>query len=264
MKRFVTAALAVLASSTVLADKAPASWRDPVTGMSFVSIDKGCYQMGTAEPVAPHPDPFWQRIGYKAALSHDEQPRHEVCVDAFWMGEHEVTADEWKAVMGGGSGGKAPVARVSWEQARIFAARLSERSGVRYRLPTEAEWEYACRAGAAEAQTVISLELVGQAWYSRGEARRDAPEPVGQLAANAFGLHDMLGNVWEWTEDSYRPDAYARHALYNPVVREAAGQKVIRGGSFRTEPRQTRCTARGHIDPDQTLDAVGFRLVRVR
>ena len=87
---------------------------------------------------------------------------------------------------------------------------------------------------------------------------------VGALKANAFGLHDMLGNVWEWTEDSYRADAYARHALYNPKAEAAGGPRVIRGGSFRTEWIQTRCAMRGRYAPAETLDTIGMRLVRAR
>lgn len=265
MKRLMFAALALLSAASTLAEKTAPVWRDPTTGMPFVQVTRGCYQMGTASPVSAHPDPFWGRIGYDGQLSADEVPQHEVCIDAFWMGKFEVRSDEWHKVMGGtgSADGDRPIARVTWAQARIFAERLSERSGARYRLPTEAEWEYACRAGSAVEHVAISLELVGQAWYSRGEARRSEPQKVGALATNAFGLHDMLGNVWEWTEDSYRADGYGRHDLYNPVVREAEGQKVIRGASFRTEPRQTRCAVRGHIDPTQALDSVGFRLVRI-
>lgn len=264
MKVMITAAAAAWVAATAHAQPAGAAWNDPTTGMPFVEIKKGCYKMGSANPVKPYPDPFWEVVAKQPTLSADEAPQHEVCLDAFWVGKYEVRNAEWKAIMGEGAGDdEHPVAKVTWEQARTFAERLSERSGQRYRLPTEAEWERACRAGAAAEAVAENEELIGKAWHGRGDARRPAPQKAGQLAANAFGLHDMLGNVWEWTEDSYAADGYRRHALYNPAAREPAAQKVIRGGGFRTEPRQTRCAVRGHIAPGQALDSVGFRLVRL-
>lgn len=254
------------------AEPAAESWTEPATGMVFLSIAKGCYQMGAQAPITAFPDPFWERVGHLPRLTDDEMPRHEVCVDAFWIGKHEVRVAEWRKLMGGEKGGSSdasdgnvPVAAVTWAQARQFAERLGQASGQRFRLPTEAEWEYACRAGAKDDEIAYSRELVGRAWYGRGEARQPSPRPVGQLKANAFGLHDVLGNVWEWTEDSYSPGGYQQHTLFNPVVRDAAApQKVMRGGSIRTEPRQTRCGARGHLAAEQRLDTVGFRLVRER
>lgn len=265
MKALIAAAATAVVAATAHAEPAQAVWNDPTTNMAFVKIDKACYKMGSATPVKAFPDPFWEVIGYKHTLSEDEVPQHEVCLNAYWIGKYEVRADEWRKVMGEGGGeDDRPITNVTWEQARSFAERLGELSGVRYRLPTEAEWEHACRAGAKADQQVLSTELVGKAWYSRGDARRPSPEKVGLLPANAFGLHDMLGNVWEWTEDSYAADGYRRHALYNPVARDpAAAQKVIRGASFRTEPRQTRCAIRGHVAATQALDSIGFRLVRL-
>lgn len=250
--------LAVVAQSQSMAD----TWTDPTTGIRFVRVEKGCYRMGTADPVTPFPDPFWELIGYRPNLSADEAP-HDVCLDAFWIATHEVRGRDWRKVMENGAhDSDAPVAFVTWDAARTFAERLSVLSGARFRLPTEAEWEYACRAGGDD-RVAFTRELEGIAWYSRGNARRDAPQSVGQLAPNGFGLFDMLGNVWEWTEDSYSTGGYARHMRNNPVVQEPTGQKVIRGGSFRTEPRQTRCNVRGHLGPEEKLDSVGFRLVAV-
>lgn len=265
MRAMIAAAATALAAATAQAEAPRAVWNDPTTDMPFVRIDKACYKMGSATPVKAFPDPFWERIGFKPTLSEDEVPHHEVCLNAYWIGKYEVRWSDWKKIMGEGEGeDDRPVTNITWEQARTFAERLSERSGSRFRLPTEAEWEHACRAGASTDQVVSGREPVGKAWHSQGEARRPAAEKVGQLAANAFGLHDMLGNVWEWTEDSYAADGYRRHALYNPIVRDpAAAQRVIRGAGFRTEPLQTRCTVRGHVAPFQALDSIGFRLVRL-
>lgn len=264
MKWIMTFGLLGLASAALAQPADVRTWKEPATGMSFALIDKSCYQMGTATPVEAYPDSLWQRINFQPQLSADEMPRHEVCVDAFWIGQYEVRVGEWNALMNGSDKGDMhPVTRISWEQAREFAERLSKHSGLRFRLPTEAEWEHACRAGEAVEQYAIHTELAGKAWYGRGKARRTEPQPTGALQANGFGLYDMLGNVWEWTQDSYFPDGYSRHTLYNPLLQAPAPQKLIRGGSFRTEPRQTRCAVRGHIAPAEALDSVGFRLVRI-
>ncbi|WP_420474495.1 formylglycine-generating enzyme family protein [Noviherbaspirillum sp. ST9] len=256
--------LILCAASAVQA--APANWQEPATGMAFVSVAKGCFQMGTEQHVPLKPNVFWERIRHDAPLSEDEGPRHEVCVDAFWMGKLEVRTGEWQKVMDGEPPANPglPVASVTLTQAREFAERLTKLSEgkERFRLPTEAEWEYACRAGAKSEELAIGGELAGQAWYGVRGSYRPQPSETGKLAANAFGLHDMLGNVWEWTEDSYLPDGYARHALYNPKVSAATPQQVIRGGAFRTEPRQMRCAMRSHYDAAQHLDSIGFRLVR--
>jgi formylglycine-generating enzyme required for sulfatase activity len=267
MKQY--AAMAICLAATLPAARAagPETWQEPVTGMSFVAITKGCFRMGSAVPVQPRLDEFWKRIRYTGTISADEVPQHEVCVDAFWMGKFEVRKGEWLQVTGSavGEGSPAlPVAAVTWTQAREFAERLTLLSGgkYRFRLPTEAEWEYACRAGAAEEIVPIGSELVGKSWYGARRAYLPVPHDTGLLAANAFGLHDMLGNVWEWTQDSYLPDGYARHQLYNPKVLAQTAQQVIRGASFRSEPRQMRCAMRGHYDAAQRLDSIGFRLVR--
>ncbi len=242
-------------------------WREPLTGMPFVLIKKACYSMGAEKAVMPRGDFFWQRINYERTLSEDETPAHEVCLDAYWIGQYEVRQTDWQKVMGKSTGemavdGSLPVVGIRWDEAQEFAIRLSELSGFHFRLPTEAEWEYACRAGLPVDQIAMNRELVGEAWYSYGEARQSAPQPVGKLQANAFGLYDMLGNVWEWTQDSYKKDAYREHQRRNPVVLKSLKQKVMRGGSIRTEPLQTRCNIRGHLHPEQTLSTVGFRLVR--
>ncbi|HEY0844555.1 MAG TPA: formylglycine-generating enzyme family protein [Noviherbaspirillum sp.] len=242
------------------------TWVEPTTKMVFVALPKGCYRMGTEKPVDPPPDAHWARIGYKGNLAEDEVPRHEVCVDAIWMAKTEVSEADWHKVMGGtppADGGRRAKVGVTWEQARAFAQRLTALSSgmARFRLPTEAEWEYGCRAGNSK-EAAETSELDGKAWFSEAQQRSYEARETGVLQANAFGLHDMLGNAWEWTEDSYRADGYTRHALYNPKVDEAGKPRVIRGGSFRTEFAQTRCTARGRYDPASSLDAIGVRLVR--
>lgn len=243
--------------------KQATEWQEPVTGMAFRALPMGCYKMGAVTPQAPQPEIFWERVGYKKSASEDEHPVHEVCLDAFWMGKHEVRAGEWQRVMGGDppANGELPITNVTWEQAEEFARRLSDASAgkVRFRLPTEAEWEYACRAGAAKDIDPLTDGADPYAWH---QFTRTEPQPVGGLQANAFGLYDMLGNVWEWVADSYAADAYARHTLFNPRVKTPSARKVLRGGSFRTERVQVRCAMRGHHAPQSGGDAIGLRLVR--
>lgn len=252
-----------------------AVWQEPLTAMQFVALPKGCFQMGSAEQLRPKADFIWEHLGYRGHLAEDEMPRHEVCLDAFWIGQHEVTAQVWLKVMGQAPAfgvGDEPAAGVTWQEALLFARRLSDLAGggQQYRLPTEAQWEYACNAGEkTPVQRQMGKKIEG-AWYSawsRDEGQQSVkPKAVGQLAANPWGLHDMLGNVWEWTADGYRADAYARHALFNPFTSEAvssANTHVIRGASHRSEYLQVRCSVRSQLSADAGLPQVGLRLVRV-
>jgi formylglycine-generating enzyme required for sulfatase activity len=267
MKRLMTVVCAFACGVAAAAPHVLPTWTESVTGMVFVALPKGCFQMGTAKPVDPPFDSHWARIGYKGNLAEDEVPQHEVCVDALWLAKTEVSEADWNKVMGGeapADGGRRAKVGVTWLQARQFAEHLTAQSAgkLRFRLPTEAEWEYACRAGAGEAPLPEREHLADKAWYAQSPERSYEAREVGVLQANAFGLHDMLGNAWEWTQDSYRADAYARHALYNSKVESAGAPRVIRGGSFRTELMQTRCTMRGRYEPAATLNSIGMRLVR--
>lgn len=255
-----------VATATAPAPVLP-KWTEPLTGVEFVALPKGCFQMGTAKPVEPPYDSHWERMGYKGNLAEDEVPRHEVCVDAFWMAKTEISESDWHKVMGGdapANTGKVAKVNVTWVQALEFVNKLSERSAQnqRFRLPTEAEWEYACRAGAKVDDEPDRALLANKAWYRHSPQRSYEVREVGMLQANAFGLHDMLGNAWEWTQDNYLADGYARHSLYNPKVEVQGNPRVIRGASFRTELAHMRCAMRGRYDPDQTMDSIGLRLVR--
>jgi formylglycine-generating enzyme required for sulfatase activity len=247
------------------AEKGPKTWQDPVTSMAFVAIPKGCFKMGAETPQVPQPDYFWGRTGYTKTASEDEKPVHEVCLDGFWLGKYEVRVNEWQRVMGGdpSPNDALPITGINWEQAAEFARQLSKLSSgkFQFRLPSEAEWEYACRAGLAQDIEPLTNGADGYAWYGFS---KKMPQEGGQLRPNAFGLHDMLGNVWEWMADSYAPNGYARHGLYNPRVNTASGQKVLRGGSFRTERVQVRCAMRSHHDQQSAQDTIGLRLVRER
>lgn len=268
MRMRALALIAALAGGPALAAEAPLPiWQEPISGMVFVAVPKGCFSMGSPADIAPPSDSSWEHLRYTRPVNADEKPAHQVCVDAFWMAAHEVTQAQWAKVMGttdvsARSAGKAK-GGVSHAEAQVFARRLGELTGgaQRFRLPSEAEWEYACRAGDRED---VSAEeaLAKQAWHDVAEIEDAVPRRVGQLIPNAFGLYDMLGNVWEWTADSYRADAYQHHALFNPRVDFPGSARVIRGGSVRTEPILVRCAKRGHQDPGQALPLIGLRLVR--
>lgn len=245
---------------------------DTHSGMRFVEIPKGCFQMGSAKALYPKSDIRWQQLGFGGQLAADETPRHEVCLDAFWIGQHEVSAEQWERISGSpppqGSG-RQPAAGMSWAAARHYAQTLSALSGgaYRYRLPTEAEWEYACRAGNDQDIVPDRKQAVATAWYNHWSGEQGYPAlevaDTGSLPANAWGVHDMLGNVWEWTEDSYGAKAYARHALFNPRHEGGTLSRVIRGGSYRSEYNQIRCSNRSQLDQASSLPHLGLRLVRV-
>lgn len=259
-------AMLVCGAATAAAPALP-KWTEPLTGVEFVALPKGCLQMGTAKPIEPPFDSNWARMGYKGNLAEDEVPRHEVCVDAFWMAKTEISEADWHKVMGGdapANTGKGAKVNVSWLQALEFVKKLSERSvgKQRFRLPTEAEWEYACRAGANVDDEPDRGLLAIKAWYRHSPQRSYEVREVGMLKANAFGLHDMLGNAWEWTQDSYLANGYTHHSLYNPMVEVQGEPRVLRGGSFRSELAHMRCALRGRYDPAQTMDSIGLRLVR--
>ena len=235
--------------------KAIKEWKDPVTGMEFVWVPGGCYEMGCGS--------------WTGDCFSDEKPAHEVCVDAFWIGMFEVTQGEWKKIMGSApasysDGDDYPVGTVSWNEVKEFIEKLNARSSDRrYRLPTEAEWEYACRSGGKEELYSGGNELDQvAAWYGSEKDEGYYTRPVGTKASNGLGIYDMSGNLWEWCEDVYDENAYSKHGRNNPVVMGGGSARVIRGGSWYQEPRSFRCTGRTRVTPDDGEGLLGFRLVR--
>ena len=201
---------------------------------------------------------------YDEGRDSDER-QHEVRISqGFWMGKYEVTQGEWESVMGANPssfdecGSPCPVETVSWNDVQEFIRSLNEREtgrGYRYRLPTEAEWEYAARAGTTETR---HGELDEVAWY--GDNSGHSTHPVGQKRANAWGLHDMLGNVWEWTGDWY--GEYPAGKVTDSGGPSTGSFRVIRGGSWGTGARGVRSAARGGHPPGGRINTIGFRLVR--
>ncbi|HBG19370.1 MAG TPA: formylglycine-generating enzyme family protein [Desulfobulbaceae bacterium] len=245
---------------------------DPGTAMEFVLVKGGCFAMGDA---AGEGDP-------------SERPVHESCVDDFYMGKYEVTNEQYKkfdATHNSGTsdglsldGAKQPVVNVSWENSVAFARWLSEKSKQNYRLPTEAEWEYAARAGSMESRFWGNNpdEACKYANVADLTAKKQRPNwtvffcddghvvatPVGSFKANGLGLHDMLGNVWEWCADVYSSEAYGRLPQDNPLYRGLGEYKVMRGGGWSNGPLGIRSSHRVGLSPDFGHHALGFRLVK--
>ena len=201
-------------------------------------------------------------------------PAHVVHITrGFYIGRHEVTQALWISVMGENPswftacGLDCPVERVNWHEIQEFIRRLSAATGDVYRLPTEAEWEYACRAGdTSEYSTGDSLDaddanILGEVTDAgAAEARARGTMTVGSFPPNAWGLYDMHGNVWEWTADDYC--AYPDTARTDPFAACASGLKNLRGGSFYFSARNARCSQRFVHEPQDRGFSIGFRLVR--
>lgn len=194
---------------------------------------------------------------------HDEQPVTRVRITrGFWLGKFEVTQSEWEAVMGSNPSrfpecGRCPVDQVSWEDAQEFIRRLNTAAeGRPYRLPTEAEREYAARAGTTGDRYADDSDRI--AWHAPESAGRT--HPVGKKAPNAFGLHDMLGNVWEWVHDWN--GLYPGGSVTDPRGPESGSARVNRGGGWFGDSFFCRASARRHNAPDRRLINLGFRLAR--
>ncbi|HPA18294.1 MAG TPA: SUMF1/EgtB/PvdO family nonheme iron enzyme [Verrucomicrobiae bacterium] len=216
-------------------------------GMRLVLVPAGEFRMGSA-------------AGEDGR--HEDEMRHVVRLTrGFRIGAMEVTQRQWEAVMGVQSPGKVkgldlPVTGVGWADAVRFCSKLSEKEGHRYRLPTEAEWEMACRAGSDGAFSGGAADEV--AWHVGNSG--EAPHPVGGLRPNAWGLHDMHGNAMEWCADWYA-ERLGREATVDPAGPAQGEARVARGGSFRHTARAARSAARQAITPSYQYDHVGFRVV---
>jgi sulfatase modifying factor 1 len=266
------ALLILLLFAYVQAAHAETSYTEPSTGMEFISIKGGCYQMGDSSGGG---DP-------------SERPVHEVCVTNFSIGKFEVTNAQYrkfKPQHDSGSPQKSslnddnqPVVNVSWEDAVMFAEWLSRKSGQTFRLPTETEWEYAARAGSSKSrfwgnnpEEACTYANVADrtAKKQRGKWTTFTCDdgyavaaPVGSFKPNGYGLHDVLGNVWEWCQDTYNSEAYTKLPKDNPVYEGSGEYRSMRGGGWSNGPRGTLSAHRVGLSPDFGHHALGFRLVK--
>ncbi len=279
-------------------DPGAMTWEEPLTSMEFVRVSAGCFMMGSPKG--------------EQGRGEDEGAVREVCVDGFWMGVKEVSrgefaqfvaatgyktdaerqgfswvyTGEWSsragfhwADTGFEQSDTHPVVHVSWNDARAMARWLSEKSDGNYRLPTEAEWEYACRAGSAASRFwgddpdmgcdyANAADLTAQerfpAWVvAQCDDGFVFTAPTGHFKANAFRMHDMLGNVWEWVHDHYQQDAYKTLSSTNPINQSHRAERTARGGSWNNRPDAVRCARRDALQaPDRRSEDLGFRLIR--
>ncbi|HXW68665.1 MAG TPA: formylglycine-generating enzyme family protein [Dissulfurispiraceae bacterium] len=255
---------------------AVAAYMDPSLGMEFVNVQGGCYQMG---------DTFGD--GFRS-----EKPVHEVCVNDFALAKYDVTVGEFskftvatgyktEAEETGGCGvlngrkwewdasrnwrnpgfnqdDSQPVVCVSWNDAEAFINWLAQVSGMRYRLPTEAEWEYAARSGGKKEKYAGGNDVDAVAWYNDnagGTAHR-----VGTKKPNGLGLYDMSGNVLQWVQDWYYENYYLESRRSNPQGPVSGHERVLRGGAWSDEPAYVRAARRSWKAPSHRASLLGFRL----
>ena len=216
-------------------------------GMEFVWVPAGEFLMGSTSEESFD----WERPLTRVRISQ-----------GFFLGKYEVTQAEWRAEMGtnpaqfSSCGPNCPVERVSWDDVQEFIRNLNAAVGEeRYRLPTEAEWEYAARAGTS-GDRYGNLDAI--AWYEDNSGRRT--HPVGQKEPNAWGLYDMLGNVWEWVGDWYGD--YPGGSVTDPRGPRSGSYRVVRGGSWFVGAGGCRASGRGNASPGIRARNLGFRLLR--
>ena len=243
-------AAVALAGLAVAAQALGTAFKDCSDCSEMVALPAGSFLMGTATP---------------GAQSY-ETPQHRVTfAQPFALGKYEVTQAEWMAVMGDNPssyiGPKRPVEGVSWNEIQEFVRRLSMKTGKPYRLPSEAEWEYAARAGGTRNYVLSddARELEQYAWTAQNSGRMT--HPVGEKPANKFGLHDMIGNVYEWTQDCYRDNHVGAPADGGAVLGQGCPH-VVKGGSHYSSAQNLRPADRGRLAPELYDSTLGFRIAR--
>jgi formylglycine-generating enzyme required for sulfatase activity len=266
MRRAVLTIVAVAAAGLVIAVTGarlaapgpPAFYVEPNTRMVLVAIEPGSFVMGS--PAS------------EAGRRPDEQPRRITLSRRIYMGRYEVTQAEWQMVMGVNPSrfsdcARCPVEQVNFYDVDDFVTRMSARStAMRYRLPTEAEWEYACRAGTTTAYAFGDQLAANDGQVNSApadgvttEAGAGRTRPVGGLRPNPWGLHDMHGNVLEWTNDFYGP--YDDRDDVDPRGSDVGTERVVRGGSWYLDAASARCAQRNAYSPQDRGFSLGFRVV---
>jgi len=229
---------------------APAAAEDKIPEVPIVFVQGGCFEMG---------DTFGDG-------GIDEKPAHQVCLDDFYLGKFEVTQGQWEAVMGENPskikrGGNYPAENVSWDDAREFTRRLSGMTGLMWRLPTEAEWEYAARNGGRKLKFAGTDDARNVNDYAWNEGNSDGvTHPVWEKKPNGLGLYDMGGNVWEWVQDRYDRDYYRQSPRKNPKGDPFGINRILKGGSARNGIGFLRASYRDYVAPDSRGAFFGLRL----
>jgi formylglycine-generating enzyme required for sulfatase activity len=236
----------ILATSSVFA----AGYTEPVTGMEFILVKGGCYQMG---------DVF-------GGGQPEEKPFHQVCLDDFYIGKFAVTQAQYHKIMGNNpsvfkeTGSNYPVENVTWDDAHAFALRLAEKTGKKFHLPSEAEWEYAARSGGKNEKwpgTSDPKQLGDFAWLQSNSGNKT--HPVGTKLPNSLGIYDMSGNVLQWCQDWHDDDYYKNSPRKNPEGPRTGSERVVRGGCFYLNTESSN-TSRLSFPPDFRFYILGFRL----
>jgi len=239
--------------------------KEPVLNMEFVQISKGSFQMGET----------------KIDSDSNSKPVHQVTISKdFWLGRTEVTQNQWQQIMGNEEihpekpspfrdvNPDYPVVGVSYFDVEKFLKRLNEQStNYRFRLPTEAEWEYACRAGTTTPfangprldDSLANFNAEVSSEYSSLGAFLEHPISVGSYTPNQWGLYDMHGNVWEWVSDWHAP--YSENAITDPKGPSSGKEKILRGGSWYFGAENARSSHRRTHDPTLWGFSIGFRVV---
>jgi formylglycine-generating enzyme required for sulfatase activity len=226
-------------------------------GMKFVWISPGTFRMGSPEE---------EEVRWRRELAH-----RVTLTRGFFMGVHTVTQEEWQAIMGNNPSEfkdekNLPVESVSWNDCQEFIKKLSDREKKPYRLPTEAEWEYACRAGTTTpfycgaTLSTAQANYNGNHVYGTGKqgVHRMKTTPAGSFPANAWGLHDMHGNVFQWCQDWYVD--YPSDHLIDPKGPISGARKILRGGSWNDYPHYCRSAYRSVNVPETRGNVIGFRI----
>jgi len=226
------------------------SWKEPLTGMTFVKVPSGCFSMGCTQQ-----------------CDTDSTPLHTVCIDSFWISQHEVTQKQWHKVMENQpsvfSGNDSyPVENVSWKDAQAFMKVLNEKTGGTYRLPTEAEWEFACSGTQQKVSYSGANKADDVSWTLSNSSGH--PHGTGLKDKNYFNLFDMSGNVYEWCLDTYEENAYEKHSKNNPLIKpsDTNPYRVIRGGCWDSDATYSKCTNRNNQARHKRNRYTGFRVVR--
>ena len=223
-----------------------------VNGVSFtmIKVEGGTFRMGATSEQGSDVD-------------SDEKPVHSVTLSDYYIGETEVTQELWEAVMGSNpsyfKGSQNPVEKVSWNDCKEFITKLNRLTGKNFRLPTEAEWEYAARGGnKSKGYKYSGSNTIGNvAWYSGNSGK--ATHNVKTKSPNELGIYDMSGNVWEWCEDYY--GGYSSGSQTNPTGPSSGSSRVFRGGGWNGSARSCRVSSRNYDSPGERFNFSGFRVV---